>query len=69
MHGYYDEDTEEIISLAIAKTKDIWDCIEKKFCYTMETRYNQIGQSSFYCLSWDKMVREGYKIKVWEKTS
>ena len=67
MHGYYDEETEEILSLAIAKTIDVWDCIDNRFAYTMFTNYNQIGQSEFYCLRWDKMLREGYPVKIWKK--
>lgn len=62
MHGYYDEKTGDIISLAIAKTKDIWDYIEKSNCDTKHTSQNQIGQAEFYTVSWNDFRRRGYRI-------
>lgn len=65
MHGYYDEETGEILSLAIARTKDIWECIEKGHCITRKTGQGQIGQATFYVVGWDKFKDLGYPIKVW----
>lgn len=53
MHGYYDEITKEILSLAIAKTKDIWECIGNGYAEERKTGSSQIGQAEFYFLKWD----------------
>ena len=67
MHGYYDETTREILSLAIAKTVDIWDCIEKGYCKEKHTGQNQIGQAVFYCIDWIEFKRKGYKLLKYER--
>ena len=65
MHGYYDEKTGEILSLAIARTKDIWDCIEKGHCDTKKTGQGQVGQATFYVVGWEKFKSLGYPIEIW----
>lgn len=69
MQGYYDEVTGEILSLAIAKTKDIWDYIESGNCQIRHTGANQIGQADFYVIPWDKYEQSGNKIKIYERRS
>lgn len=66
MHGYYDEKTGDILSLAIARTRDIWECIEKGHCIVRKTGESQIGQSTFYVVDWNKLKALGYPIKVWK---
>lgn len=67
MQGYYDADTKEILSLAIARTIDIFDCIEKGLCKTQHTNEFQIGQAEFYIIDWTVMKQKGYNIKIWQK--
>lgn len=67
MHGYYDEETSEILSLAIARTKDIWDFIKQGHAKERHTGDNQIGQATFYFIGWDDFKNHGYNIKVYHK--
>lgn len=66
MHGYYNQDTREIISLAIAKTADIWEYIEKGLAKVQHTNSYQIGQSSFFIVNWREFERFGYKLLKYE---
>lgn len=66
MHGYYAATTREILSLAIAKTADIWDCIEKGHCKIRYTNSYQIGQASFFIVDWAEFEQLGYKILKYE---
>lgn len=68
MHGYYDENTREILSLAIAKTVDIWECIENGHCKERYTNQNQIGQAVFYYIDWKEFEKQGYQLLKYEKT-
>lgn len=67
LHGYYDGETGEILSLAIARTVDIWDAINKGLCRIQHTGKAQIGQSTFFVVDWAEMKRQGYKIHVYER--
>lgn len=67
MHGYYDATTGEILSLAIARTKDIWDCINKGYAKEQRTAYDQIGQATFYFIEWAEFKKHGYDIKIYQK--
>ena len=67
MHGYYDESNGEILSLAIARTKDIWQCIEEGHADERHTGENQIGQAKFFYLYWDKVKNLGFPIKIYRK--
>lgn len=66
MQGYYDVETEEIVSLAIAKTTDIFDAIDKGFCTIRRTGSYQIGQATFFVVDWDFFENSGYNIKRWQ---
>lgn len=69
MHGYYDEQTGEILSLAIARTKDIWDFIKQGHAKERHTGDNQIGQATFYFIGWDDFKKRGYDIKIYQKSA
>lgn len=56
VQGYVSDDgLEEIKSMAIARTKDIFECIDADLCSTNHTRRNQIGQAGFFVVKWDDM--------------
>lgn len=66
MQGYYDSQTEEILSLAIAKTTDIFDAIENGLYSIRETGYEQIGQATFFVVDWDVFKKNGYNLKLYQ---
>ena len=67
MHGYYDATTRDILSLAIAKTVDIWEYIEKNECAERKTGTNHIGQATFIVINWLDFEKKGYKIYKYER--
>lgn len=67
LHGYYDSDTGDILSLAIARTVDIWDAIQKGYCRVQTTGKDQIGQSTFFVVDWTEMIKQGYKVHIYER--
>ena len=69
MQGYYHSTTGEILSLAIAKTVDLMEYIEKNqnnipVQYTHE---DKIGQASFFVVDWSLFQNAGYKLLMWER--
>lgn len=52
----------KLLSMALAKTTDIFDMIEKGFSEKQRTGNGQIGQATFYVVRWLDMVEQGYKI-------
>ncbi len=51
----------KLLSFAIARTKDIIECIDKKFCSVRYTR-DKKGWATFYTIKWDEMEKNNYKI-------
>ena len=66
MQGYYDGKSGEIISLAIARTADIFDCIKSGEYWINQTRDDKVGQSEFYVVDWDAFKNKGYKIAIYD---
>jgi hypothetical protein len=68
MQGYYSDKTGEILSLAIAKTKDIMQYIldNKQNIKVQYTHEDKIGQASFFIVNWQDFMKQGYKCLVWE---
>lgn len=62
MQGYVDKQTENLLSLAIAKTTDIMEFVENGWAITRHTGAEQKGQAFFYVVSWDDMEKHGYKV-------
>ena len=67
MHGYYDSDTGEILSLAIAKTENIFDVIDQGYYRILRTGFDQFGQAYFYAIDWETVKRLGYPVKIYKK--
>ena len=65
IHGYVTKSDEEIISIAIARTKDIFKCIEAGLCTRNHTNPDQVGQSGFIVVEWDTVKRQGYPIVIY----
>lgn len=56
VQGYVSDDGLEVIkSMAIARTKDIFECIDANLCSTNHTSKRQIGQAGFFVVKWDDM--------------
>lgn len=68
LHGYFDSDTGEIISFAIARTVDIWEFIAKGLAYIRETHTRTEGHSTFFVIDWAKMLEQGYNIKIYKRS-
>lgn len=62
IHSYYDETSKKILSICIAKTKDIIECISKGLWSENETGKDKVGQAKFYYIPWSTMKSHGYKI-------
>jgi sporulation protein YlmC with PRC-barrel domain len=54
----------EVLSFAIAYTKDIIDVINNGHCNTKCTGKEQKGQAEFYVVPWNLMQKLGYKIYI-----
>lgn len=65
--AFYSCHTKELKTLAIARTKDIIDCISKGLYTDRTTGKNEIGQAKFYAVWWKVMKNNGYKILDWYK--
>ena len=66
IQGYVTDDgKEELTSLAIARTKDIFECIDSGYRTLQHTRHDKCGQASFYVVKWEDMVRLGYPIVIY----
>ena len=63
MQGYVNEQ-DELMSIGIARTADIIDCIDRGHCYEQHTRSEQKGQASFYVVKWDVMKRQGHTVLI-----
>lgn len=63
MQGYVDKQSKSLMSLAIAKTTDIMDYVDKGFADVKHTGESQNGQAEFYVVHWDKFAEAGYNIK------
>lgn len=62
LQAYFNEDTNQVLGFALAKTEDLINMIDKELCYEKETGEDQIGQSTFYVCKWDKVKDNGYFI-------
>lgn len=65
IHAYYDDDSKKLLSLAIGRTKDIIECINKGLTYDKHTGAEQKGQASFWAVKWTTMKQNGYHVETW----
>lgn len=65
MHTYADKETNEILSLAIAETKDVIRYIQKHNPQIRSVR-DESGWAEFYCCKWNDMIDKGYKLLRYE---
>ena len=66
MQGYVNT-SDDILSIAIAKTTDIMEFVEKGLAYENHTRADKIGQAAFYVVDWRKFKTYGYKLIGWQR--
>ena len=55
VHAYIDEKSGTLLSAAIARARDIYDCIERGRCDVRMTGSDQIGRATFYVVDWDTL--------------
>lgn len=67
IQAFYDQKFKNLLSLGIAKTTDILECIDKGLWDEDETGKNKVGQAKFYIVWWNVMMKNGYNIKVWKR--
>lgn len=65
LQAFINSESKDILSLAIARTADVIDYVEKGFAEEKHTGYSQVGQAAFYVLHWGDMQRKGYKVLVY----
>ena len=66
MHGYYSSVTGDILSLAIARTEDIWQDIADGYTETNHTGIGKIGQAEFYVVRWNEF-KNRHLIRIYQK--
>lgn len=64
LQAYIDKN-DNLLSLAITKTKDLISYIDNGQAQTRHTRDNQIGQASFYIIQWDKYELFTKNLKIY----
>ena len=57
----------EIDGLAIVKTNDLIEFINRGYAEEKSTRIDKIGQATFYVCKWDNVKFAGYDIKEFQK--
>lgn len=62
MQAYVNTQSGEVQSLALCKTTDLMDYVERGFARERHTGAEQRGQAAFFYASWDDMARRGYKV-------
>ena len=66
VHGYVSDDGLEVIkSMAIARTKDIFECIDANLCWRSHTKADKVGQAGFIAVSWNTVIEHGYPIVIY----
>ena len=68
IHAYIDEKSGTLLSAAIARTRDIYDCIERGRCTVRMTGSDQIGRATFYVVDWDIFHDNGLWIHEFDQT-
>lgn len=66
LHAYIDRTRDRIDRMALAKTAEIMDYIEKGLADEGHTGKAQIGQASFWVIDWDKYRESGRSIFVYD---
>ena len=66
--AFYSRRNGALMSLAIAKTADIIECITKGLCTENKTGQQEIGQAEFYTVWWNVMKKNGYKVLDWYRS-
>jgi len=56
IHAYIDEKAGTLLSAAIARTRDIYDCIDRGLCEVRMTGNDQIGRATFYVIEWNTLL-------------
>jgi hypothetical protein len=67
IQAYINKNDNSLLSLAIAKTKDIIDYIIKNNPKTKNTGYEQVGQANFFIIKWTEFKNKNYRIYIYEK--
>lgn len=62
MQAYINVKTNEIETLAIVKTQDLMDFVDKGLAVERHTGAEQYGQAAFFVVYWDSMKKAGYKV-------
>ncbi len=66
VHAYIRKSNNNLMTCAIAKTKDIIEYIDKGYSAVNGTNKEQVGQATFYVVYWNEFARKGYKIYSWQ---
>ena len=63
--AFYSRSNNKMLSLAIAHTTDIIECISKGLYTEDKTSRKEIGQAEFYTVWWNVMKKNGYQVQDW----
>lgn len=64
LHIHYKEETNKIVSIGIAKTTDIINCIDAGIG-ELKTNYDKDKWAKYVSLRWDDMIKAGYHVKTY----
>lgn len=62
----YASESEELLSVGIARTSDIMDYINKGYAAENKTGNGLLRPATFYVCKWDNMKDKGYQVRIWQ---
>lgn len=62
MQAYINVKTNQIETLAVVKTEDLMDFVDKGLADEKHTGAEQYGQAAFFVAYWDNLEKAGYKV-------
>ena len=62
MQAYINTKSGEVESLALVRTEDLMDFVDKGLASERHTGAAQTGQAAFFVAYWDEMIQAGYKV-------
>ena len=64
LQAYVEPHDKKLLGMAIIRTVELWEYIEKENPPIKQTGLDQYGQASFYVVSWNGLRRKNYPITI-----
>jgi len=66
MQAYVDADSQDVVSIGIARTIDVFDYIDAGLAETRHTGSDKIGQASFWVVPWVRLAEFGRDVRIFK---